>query len=500
MAVSANDPDPGTDQPTRFGRYKVVRELGKGGMARVFEGRHDALGSRVALKVMQPALAAQPMAAGRFLREAKAASQIRHPNVAEVFDIGTENGLPFIVMEFLEGSNLAALLGEKGPLTVTGIVDVFLPVISAVATAHAAGIIHRDLKPANLMITRRPPFAVHPFVLDFGISKITSEELESTFTRSESLLGTVQYMAPELTKGAKFASPASDQYALGVMLYECATGQRPFAGASHYEVMHAIVTAPVVPPSRLRPALPREFDAIVERAMHRDATKRFPSVEALGSALLSFGDRTAWALWEREFTGRPRDGEPWAAAGQLTLDDGPSTGERIRKFAVPLAHDGTRSARRARWLLAPLAIYAVAVTVLLARSGWEKDAAAVAARAPETTNAAGLTAADKPAPGLTLERTSPRPVAIVADVADAPSEQSPNGTLERESLRAPAPQAAPRAISRSAATSPTSAASPSSRSAGSAAREAVTAAPARAARPEPTPTVVVGTNGAPIVD
>src|SRR5260221_9081333 len=185
--------DGGNTHPAQFGRYSVVRELGKGGMACVYEGRHPQLGSRVALKVMNAALAAQPLAATRFLREAKASAQIRHENVVEVFDIGTQDGVPFIVMEFVEGSDLAALLAERGALPPSGIVDIFLPVISAIAMAHQAGIIHRDLKPANLMLARRPPRGVHPMVLDFGISKIMNDEGVETVTRSESLTPTVQY-------------------------------------------------------------------------------------------------------------------------------------------------------------------------------------------------------------------------------------------------------------------------------------------------------------------
>src|SRR5215471_1182459 len=239
-AEQSDQASPGS-QP-HFGKYRVIRELGSGGMAQVFEGLHPELGFRVALKVLSRAIAPQAQASARFLREARAAAQIRHPNVVRVLDIGSQGDTPFIVMEFLEGEDLATLLNRKGALGLSAIVALFLPIISGVTTAHAGGIIHRDLKPANIMLSSRPPHGTHPFVLDFGISKITGEDAGDTLTRSESLLGTVQYMAPELTRGAKFATAQSDQYALGVMLYECATGRRPFVGQSHYEMMHAIVT------------------------------------------------------------------------------------------------------------------------------------------------------------------------------------------------------------------------------------------------------------------
>jgi eukaryotic-like serine/threonine-protein kinase len=465
-----------SEHPARFGRYIVVRELGQGGMARVFEGRHEQLAHRVALKVMQPALAAQPMAAARFLREAKAASQIRHQHVAQVFDIGTENGLPFIVMEFLEGSNLAALLAEKGPLSLSGIADVFLPVLSAVATAHASGIVHRDLKPANLMITSRPPRSMHPMVLDFGISKLTNDDVEGTLTRSESLLGTVQYMAPELTKGAKFASQASDQYALGVMLYECATGRRPFSGQSHYELMHAIVTAPVAPPSHFRADLPREFDAIVEKAMHRDPARRYPSVHALGSALLSFADKVAWAVWAREFVGSLPEAEPWASAAN-TLHDPAGPDHQARGARVQ--QGTTRGVRRKGWMPALLWLYAGTVTVLLARRSFERNEAVAAPAA----GAAAIHAT-----------TSSRSDLRLADHPPTDHGEPLFGSGETSFVATPPSASAPlmpqnaRVMKTGSARSRTSLQlEPSSR-----------AAPAPT--PQSEPTIVMGTNGAPIVE
>ncbi len=173
------------------------------------------------------------------------------------------------------------------------------------------GNIHRDLKPSNVMLTSRPPAGVHPFVLDFGISKNAAAEDPGTLTASEQLLGIVHYMAPELTRGAKQATAQSDVYALGVMLYECATGVRPFSGSTPYELMHAVVTAPVIPSRRLLPALPADFDAVVLRAMARDPAKRFRSAHALGSALLSLADGRIWHVWGRAFLGQSEDRDLW---------------------------------------------------------------------------------------------------------------------------------------------------------------------------------------------
>ncbi|HEX6767535.1 MAG TPA: serine/threonine-protein kinase [Polyangiaceae bacterium] len=307
--------------PSRFGSYLVVRTIGRGGMATVLEARHEKLGARVALKVLDPALAAQPLAAARFQREARAAAGIRHEHVLRVLDIGTEEGLPYLVMELLEGDDLSAYLARRERLPLPELLRVFLPIVSAVAAAHDAGIVHRDLKPANVMLARRVPLPLHPVVLDFGISMLRdNDDGQGALTRSESLLGTVQYMAPELTRGARFASAASDQYAIGVMLYESATGRRPFRGDGHYDLLHAIVNARVVPPGRLNRELPPELDDIVLRALERDPKRRFESMRALGAALLGLADRANRQVWRAEFTDAAT--APAGDPGTDTLSDG----------------------------------------------------------------------------------------------------------------------------------------------------------------------------------
>ncbi|MFO7179311.1 MAG: serine/threonine-protein kinase [Pseudomonadota bacterium] len=313
-------------RPLRLGGYEVVRQLGRGGMACVYEGRHVELGHRVAIKLLGPGLASDPRACARFAREAKAASQIRHQNVVQVYDVGMEQGQPFLVMEFLDGVDLATLVARHGPLPPAGLVELFLPILSGVKAAHEAGIIHRDLKPANVMVVRRPPHGPQPVVLDFGISKLEHvEEPGTPLTRSECLLGTMHYLAPELTRGAERASPLSDQYSLGVMLYECAAGRRPFGGTNHYQVLQAILSEPVVPLDVIRSDFPSELAEIIARAMHRDPAKRYPSVQALGSALLGFGGKRAWALWEAEFVSQHRsEAALWEVTATTVSENAPA--------------------------------------------------------------------------------------------------------------------------------------------------------------------------------
>src|SRR5262245_17051237 len=193
---SPGEPDAATGV-RQFGRYSVVREIGRGGMATVFEAVHGALGKRVALKVMHVDVREKPNAAERFFREARAAAQIRHNHIVNVFDVGTEGGTPFIVMDLVDGADLAAWLSSKGRLSLRQLADLFLPISSAVWSAHRAGIVHRDLKPSNILVCDFPRGSFHPVVVDFGISKSLDDTDLEPLTHSESLLGTPHYMAPE---------------------------------------------------------------------------------------------------------------------------------------------------------------------------------------------------------------------------------------------------------------------------------------------------------------
>ena len=282
--------------------YEIVGVLGRGGMATVFEARHVELGHRVAIKVMHAELSSDPASADRFLRGARNAARIQHPHVARVYDVGTNMGVPFLVMEIVGRETLATHVHREGPVALDTLIDVFLPILSAVAAAHTLGIVHRDLKPANVALAVDRNGTLRPALLDFGTSRSRDiEETDVEATCSDAVLGTIPYMSPEQVHAAKNVDERTDQYALGVMMYECATGSRPFAGDTRSEIMNAIVTGRLDPPSRRRASLPPQFDSIVLRAMHCDPAARFGSVKALGGALLRLAGPKACALWLDEF-------------------------------------------------------------------------------------------------------------------------------------------------------------------------------------------------------
>jgi serine/threonine-protein kinase len=298
----------GSLRQTRFGRYEIVRRLGRGGMGEVFEARHVALEARAAIKVMHPAIAADGATVRHLLREGRATAAIRHPNVVSVFDVGFEHDRPYLVMELLEGEDLERRLERDAPLAVEDAVHLLLPILSAVAAAHDAGIIHRDLKPSNVVLARRLD-GIDPVVVDFGISKTVSASGAST--TSSRVAGTPQYMAPEQLRGAQ-VTHLTDQYALGVLLYQCVTGETPFRNDDYYELLHAIMTAEIVDPTDLNPRVPRAFSSVVLRALARDPDARFGSARALGAALLPFAADEDRIRWRRDLVGPSVSGEGFA--------------------------------------------------------------------------------------------------------------------------------------------------------------------------------------------
>src|SRR5262245_3931711 len=211
----------------QFGAYVIGSCIGRGGMARIYRAEHRVLHKPVALKVMESALLERPDGRPRFLREGQAAAAVKHPNVVDIADVGVWQGVPYLVMELLEGWDLETHLRERGPLADGELARLVLPVIAGLAVAHDAGVVHRDLKPSNIFLAQGADGEQVIKVLDFGISKLARDAQDLSATPYGTLLGTPMYLPPEALGGAHAFTPASDQYSLGVVLYECAVGKPP---------------------------------------------------------------------------------------------------------------------------------------------------------------------------------------------------------------------------------------------------------------------------------
>ena len=280
-----------------FARYQIVRTIGAGGMGTVYEAFHPALKKRFAIKTLLPSIAETPEFRARFLREAEVAARINHPNIVRVTDVGSDGDMPYMVMEYLEGQTLGRLLEGRGRLEVTEVADILLPVISAVAAGHAQGVVHRDLKPENIFLTPGPWGDLAPKVLDFGVSKVISEEPSKALTGTLTVLGTAAYMSPEQARGARQVDHLSDQYALGLILYEMLTGTRGHPGENPFEILYNIANVAIVPLHELRPDCPSELEQVVMRMLMPEPENRYPSLLEAGAALLPFAsDQTRHAM------------------------------------------------------------------------------------------------------------------------------------------------------------------------------------------------------------
>ena len=285
------------------GKYKVERLLGEGGMGWVVVATHLQLEQRVALKFMHASHAAErPDAVTRFLREARAAARIQSEYVARVSDVGTlENGAPYLVMEYLEGQDLEALLQARRPIPLALAIDYAMQACEGLAEAHAAGIVHRDLKPANLFLARRSDGSIRVKLLDFGISKLATVGgvPEVGMTSTQALMGSPLYMSPEQLRSSKNVDRRADIWSMGVILYEMFGGRSPFEADTLPEVCARIMAEPPLALGSIKPELPPALDGVVMRCLEKEPQRRFPDVASLAQALVPFGPPESRAIAER---------------------------------------------------------------------------------------------------------------------------------------------------------------------------------------------------------
>jgi eukaryotic-like serine/threonine-protein kinase len=267
-----------TAQTLLGGRYLVESELGRGGMATVFKGTDTVLGRPVAVKVLSPQYSGDANFVTRFRREAQAAASLNHPNLVSVYDTGTDDGVHFIVMEFVEAKTLADYLAGGGRIMPERSIEIAEAVCDALSVAHAHGIIHRDIKPANIMITSKGDVKV----TDFGIARVISGA--DTLAQTAAVLGTASYLSPEQAQSQP-VDQRSDIYSLGVALYEMVTGRPPFSGDSPVMVASKHVLEQPTPPSKLNADVSPELEAVIMKAMAKNPDNRYQDADEMRADL-----------------------------------------------------------------------------------------------------------------------------------------------------------------------------------------------------------------------
>jgi serine/threonine-protein kinase len=464
------------------GKYRVDRVVGLGGMGQVVAATHVDLGQEVAIKILLSDRANDAEAVERFLREAHAAVRLKSTHVARVFDVGTTaEGLPYIVMELLDGLDLCSVLERDGHVPVADAVDFILQACDAVAEAHARGIVHRDLKPENLFLTTRRDGSPCIKVLDFGISKVGGAQAmrkgRRALTQDDVVMGSPAYMSPEQVKSSKKADARSDIWSLGVTLYEMLTGREPFSGESAPDIFVAILTTEPKPPDAITAGLPAGLSDVVMRCLAKDAETRFQNVEELAAALLPFATRRptsvapSWTNTSPEFRvpGAPPSSQriPRSNPQAATLDGTPPSGDfpvppsggfavppgqlRLQTPASPAGVSSTIMERRVAKSrsIAPYAIAGVvaALVVALGTAGvMYKRSASAAANAPPPEGVpqpslAEPTPSAEPAPTPTAT-ASVAVATTAAPTTTASSKPAPTGKAAPKAAGGPAPATA----------------------------------------------------------
>jgi serine/threonine protein kinase len=263
------------------GKYRLLKKIGEGGHGRVYRAINTLLGREVAIKVLKPELVGDETAKKRFFREAKTANLVRHPNVVDVLDVGDSDEGPWMVQELLVGEPLSAILSREGTLTTKHTIELLLPVLSALAVAHARGIAHRDFKPENVFLVRGDEGAVTPKILDFGLSKSSirfgGPRDSDRITGTGVVVGTPAYLAPERVRMESEGDVRGDVWAIGVVLYECTTGFLPFPARTVREMFIQISNGNATPIEDVFPEVDPSFATIVMRCLRKDPEQRYPS-------------------------------------------------------------------------------------------------------------------------------------------------------------------------------------------------------------------------------
>lgn len=267
------------------GRYRLVAQQGSGGMAVIYKAVDQFLGRTVAVKVLRPSLTADPSFIARFRNEARSVANLSHPNIVTVHDVGNDQQMQYIVMEYIEGQDLKKIIRRDGLLAIDLALDLAIQICAGIGFAHRAGIVHADVKPQNILVTE--DYRVK--VTDFGIAQALADTQPTQ--RADVVWGSPQYFAPEQARGEK-PTPASDVYAIGIILFEMLTGRLPYAGASQQELAIAHLRDRVPLVTEFNPSVPENLAKIVYKVMSKEPTLRYRMADQLGHILRSYRDRS----------------------------------------------------------------------------------------------------------------------------------------------------------------------------------------------------------------
>lgn len=408
-----------------LGKYRLERVLGAGGMGYVVAARHLEIGELVAIKMLS-ADGQDAETVERFVREARATARLKSDHVVRVLDAsrGDESTPPYILMEYLEGEDLAARLRRAGPLPLAEAVDFVLQACAALAEAHSLGIVHRDVKPSNLLCTTRADGTPVVKVLDFGISKSLegSDAASPSLTDTRSVFGSPMYMSPEQIRSAKHVDLRSDVWSLGVVLFELLTARAPFVGETTAALLAAISADLPQMASTFRPEVPWELDAVIYRCLEKDRARRFQSIAELAAALRPFATSLGAATAD---TVARIENRPRPSAIPAPLPSQPSVPAAFSATERALVTTDRRSRRGSALWIGGL-VGAASVVLLLAGVGWmtlqKRPAASASAPPPtESTAAAALGSAGPPPARVEATPAQPPPTASPRESAASPT-------------------------------------------------------------------------------
>lgn len=411
------------------GRYRIERLLAQGGMGVLYQGRHLLTERQVAIKFLRPRDDPNSVDADRFLREARVAARLEHPNVVEILDMGVDEQSPYLVMELLKGQPLSAKL-DRAPLSVEQAFAWLAPIMGALAVAHDAGIVHRDLKPDNIFLASHPSGHIVPKLLDFGVAKDVGE---GTLTESGVTVGTPAYMSPEQARGEGSLGPASDVWSMGVVWYRALSQALPHTGGSSTGLLIKIVTEDAEPLLQRAPQLPRLLAASIDRALDRQLDVRYGDMRSFAEGLVRAATQQNIELpLSRDVVGLP-DWDAWCEGRELSTRSLPAV-PAVELEQAPAVQDSaarpTTAGQRAVKPSRPAWLLPAAIGALVAAAAYGLWPSPTIEQAPDTEE----TAANAPEPPPARDEAVPpqQPAPTVPALAPPPEREAvpPKGNVK----------------------------------------------------------------------